>query len=311
MPEPKTALPKDDPSLSELARAMASEEPAPEVVDDGSGGVVDPPKPKAASKEKEETPASQEKPKVEEGESGEKEEKEGDEDPLKGIDITKPEEAVKALLKIPGLAPALQSWSDGGVAAQVEAARQRDRPAIEASERERAAIEAANEHFAPMSQEDIAEEISKDPKAATSYAQYQARLQQGAGPDPSGVAAASTVYAFTAQVAQNNKLLKESDLPAEKKEELAGNNFTQHGPDGILLWGEAIQTALIEQKAGVRAEELLNEKWETFKEEKLVELDGDRPPVVRGSRTSPVPDLLGEDSSTQMEHAFAQDEGKK
>jgi hypothetical protein len=162
-----------------------------------------------------------------------------------------------------------------------------------------------------MSQEELGDEISKDPKAAAAYARYQARQQKGAEPDASGIAAASTVYAYSAQVTLNAKLLKESDLPADKKAELAGTNFVQdsttgapRGTEGLLAWGEAIQTALIGQAAEVRAQELLSEKWETFREEKLADEDPERPPVIQGDKTRPMGDLLGESSEAQLEHAF-------
>jgi hypothetical protein len=312
MPE----TPKDDPSLSELARAMASTPEPVVVVDDGSGGVVKPDKPKAASTERkdetkgeekpegDETPTSQETP---EGKDGVKPdgEKEGDESPFKDVNPDNPEEAVKALLKIPKLGKVLQSWSDTAAVAQVQAALARERPSIEASATQKAEDTRWDEHFASMSQEDVAEEISKDQRAASAYARYQARQERGAEPDADGVAAASKVYAFTAQIALNNQLLKDSDLPAEAKAELDGKNFTKHGPDGILMWGEAIEAAVVEQKVEARVKVLLEERWEGFREEQLAKEDPERPPVVQGSRARPVPDLLAEDSASQMEKALA------
>lgn len=316
---PEDPKPKEDPkpvkladpaAHSELARAMASQQEAPEVVSEGAASQ---PSPKVVSQEKEapKPPASQEGPEVEEGETEQESEQEGDEEFLKGLDITKPEEVLKALLEHPTLGRALQSWSDRGVTAQVEAARARDRPIIEASEREKAQIKADDEHFASMTQEEVAEEISKNPEAATSYAKYQARQQRGADLEPDGVVAASTVYALTAQIAHNSHLLEESDLPADKKTELAGKNFTDQGQDGIFAWGQAIEGAIIEQKAEARAQVLKEESWEAYKEEKLADLDGERPPVVRGTRTKPLSPLLEGESATQMEEALAHGQDKK
>ncbi|KKM07683.1 hypothetical protein LCGC14_1731500, partial [marine sediment metagenome] len=255
-------------------------------------------------------PTSKEKPKAKEGDGETKDGEEGKDDPFKGIDLNKPEEALKALLANPKHAKVIQSWSDSAVAAQVQAARERDRPGIEASEREKAQIQGEDEHFASMSQEEVAEEIGKDPKAASAYAKYQARQQQGAKVTPDGVAAASTVYALVAQIHTNTKMLEESGLSVEKKAELAGKNFTKHNQDGIFMWGEAIQTALIEHSAEARAQVLLSDKWDTFKEERQAEEDPERPPVARGNRNSPVPDLLAEDSESQMESALAHQDKK-
>ncbi len=308
--EPRPIGAPDPAELSELARAMASE--SPEAIQEGSDGKPVPPEPRVASKEGDgdKPPTSKEKPKAKEGDGETKDGEEGKDDPFKGIDLNKPEEALKALLASPKHAKVIQSWSDKGVQPQVQTILQRERPGIEASERERAQIQTDDEHFASMSQEEVAEEISKDPKAAASYAKYQARQQQGAEVTPDGVAAASTVYALVAQIHSNTVAVEKSGLPAEKKAELEAKNFTQT-QDGIFVWSEAIQTALIEHSAEARAQVLLSDKWDTFKEERQAEEDPERPPVARGSRTSPVPDLLKEDSETQMEAALAHQTDKK
>jgi hypothetical protein len=314
--EPAAVPPKDDASLSELARAMKAQEGVTEVADDGSGGVLDPSKPKPASKEtpakaeKPEPAVSQEKDKDKDGEPKEDGEK-GDENPFEGIDLSDPKEAVKALLKIPNLGEELQRWSDTAAASQVQAAMSREGPKIKASAAQEAENARWDSHFASMSQEDIGEEIAKDEQAAVAYSNYKARLARGAEPDAQGIAAASQVYAFSAQIALNKRLLEESDLPAEKKAELDGNSYTKHGPDGILMWGEAIEGAILEQKAESRAQELLSERWETFKEEQLAREDPNRPPIVQGSKTKPIPDLLEGESGAMMETALAHAEEDK
>jgi len=235
---------------------------------------------------------------------GKQDDKEGDdESPLKDIDIDKPEDVLAALLKSPEHAKALQSWSDKGVAAQVDAARQRDRPEIEASERQKAKETAEDEHFAGRSDEDVAEEIGKDKRAAAAYARYQARQEAQTKADPNSIAAAAQIFAYATQVTAFRKTVEESDLSAEDKAKLSPENFTKK-PDGIADWHQAINTALIEHGAEARAQELLAKKWEAYKEERLIELDGERPPVLRGNKASAVPDLIKGDSATMLDEAL-------
>ena len=94
-------------------------------------------------------------------------------------------------------------------------------------------------------------------------------------------------------------------LGRRKKAELKAENFKDQGPEGIIAWGNAVYSALIEHEAEIRANELLNERWETFQQEHMAETDGDRPPMVRGRKVAgTLPDLIATDTTVLFEDAF-------
>lgn len=289
-----------------LAEAIANEA-IPDFVEKADGVVTPPKLPKAASKETVEKPASEEKPeKVAEEESDQEvveevtdgEPKEGDEDPLGGLDVN-------ALLKHPTLGPAIQRWSDLSVKPQVEQRLEAERGSIVASERRTAEEKQEDEHFASMSKEELTEELTENPKQAAAYARYQARLQAPTTPlSARAVARSSEVYATAHQMKVNSALVEGSELSQEVKESLKAEHFAGQGREGLDIWGQEIFKALVAHEAEKQAQTLHESTWEAEKQERLVELDGDRPPTAPGRKAGSVPDLLGTSSADLFEHAF-------
>ena len=291
-----------DDEINALAAAIAGET-QPEAA------LSKPGEAKGASATSQETvePASQEEQKS----IGQSEEQEGEEveadgevkaDPLRGLTL-------RELLEHPELGPTLQEWADGAAVAQVRAALERERPSIAASEQQKARERAEDEHFAALDEDDLRDELARNPKAAAAYARYQARKEASELSSESVEQAAQT-YAYAAQIKTYNQLLEESGLPADVKTALDPKNFTYLGTEGIVAWGKAIYDALVLHGAQAQSTKLLEDRWETYKQEQLAELDGERPLAMGGRKTVSVPDLMGTDTGVLFEHALSQKEKK-
>ena len=296
-----------DPEVLELASAIAGEA-MPEVLEE-SKSVSSPSKPvspegKPAAAGKATT--SEEGAKTGDGEEGKEGEpgEGGQEDPFKDVTL-------KVLLEHPVLGPKLQSWSDGGVAAQVTAALERERPALKADAQKTATERSEDEHFSSMTREQIAEEIAESDEAATAYARFQQRRQASGELDPEGVARASQIYSYATKVASVSSLLEDSGLTAEAKAGLKPENFTHLGAQGIVEWEKAVFTAVVAHEVQQGAQKLLDDKWETYKQEQLAELDGERPAITSGRRTGPAADLLTTSSGTILEAGLAKAEAER
>jgi len=290
-----------DIEVSELAAAIAGEA-IPTIVEvSGSAG----PDGKSASKGEEKSPTSQGEDESE-GEPESKGQKPGDEgeqektepDLLAGLDVPK-------LLGHPVLGPLLNSWADRAGAAQVAAALERERDSIRSQAESTVDERHQDEHFSGMSREDIAAEIASDEKAALAYAQYQQRRQAASEPNPDAIAAASQVYAYATRVASVSRVINDSELSVEAKAELAPENFTHLGTEGIVVWEKAVFEAMVSHEAGQHAQRLLDEKWETYQQEKLAESDGTpTAPTVAGRRTANLPGLIETPSEVLLEDAL-------
>ena len=325
-PEPKPATP----SPEDVALANSIDSGIPVVYVDQPGGDVTPAPGSATSAEKE--PQPKEPPKAEKPPSGEKPPekpkakapaskeapagepegdgtpKEDDEDPFKGV---KPRDVLVKLLEHPEIGPVLQNWADRAGDAQVATALETARPTIEADTRRSEAEKAEDERFSGMTKEQIAEEIAGDEKVATAYARFQQRKEAGSQPNAEAIAQTSQLYSYTSRVAAVSSLIEGSELSAEVKESLKPDNFTHLKTEGIREWEKAVFQALVTHTAEARAEELLNERWETYQQEHLAETDGDRPPMVRGRKVAGVlPDLMT-DTTKLFEDAFARKDPTK
>lgn len=303
-------MPDDDRALAE----SIANESVPDIIEKADE-VVTPPKqtekvsPEDALVEPEQVSeeASKKAAEKELGQKGDEEKRgadveEGDKDPFKGVDI-------KQLLKHPVVGPQLQQWSDRSVGPQVEQRLEAERGSIVASERRTAEERQEDEHFASLDKDALAEELSANPKTAAAYARYQARLQAPTAPiNPTAIARTSEVYAVANQMRTNTQLVEGSELSSETKERLKAENFADQGRDGLLIWGQEIFKALVEHEAGKLTDKDLEEKWEAYKQEHLVDLDGDRPPTGPGRKTSPLPDLVTTPTPSLFEDAF---EGRK
>ncbi len=301
-----------DPEVVALAAAIAGEEVP--VIEEGKPVSPDG---KPVSKETETpkdegTPASAEgvTPEGGEGTGGEGGDGGGQEDPLK--DLVANKESLKVLLEHPDLGPMLQKWSDRAGVAQVSAALERERPTIEANAKQLEAERSEDAHFSEMSQEQIAEEIAGDREAATAYARYQQRQEAGVAPNADAIAQASEIYSYATRVSSVSSMLEGSELTDEVKESLKPEHFTHLKAEGIRVWEKAVLQAIVNHEAGVLSKTQLEEKWETYKEEQLAELDPERPAVVSGGRNqSALPSLMETDSTVQLEQGLAAEEAKR
>lgn len=321
----------DESVVKELAGAIVGE---PVVVETPDGGVADPsqkpgaspegkpeddggmdkttPKPKADTSE--EKPADGEKPGDEEDSESKPGEKKPDEksgeDPLAGLDI-------QALLDHPVLGPRLQSWSDRTASSQTKAAVEEIRQQMEDDARIGAEDQAWKRHFDSLTPEQFGQLLRTDPRANAAWSRIQEHMSSGDGAgqelDPKTLEEASTVYALAAQIHTFSQVLEGSDLSAEKKAELSPEHFTNLGQEGVGVWSQSVMDAIIEQKAEARATELLDEKWETFRDGKLAEEDessSETPPMSPGRRAPSRPDLIETPSGELLEKALA-DKGSK
>src|SRR3990172_803142 len=239
-----------------------------------------------------EAESKEQKPEGEGGQEG------GEVDPLKGLDL-------KALLEHPQLGPLLNSWADRAGAAQVAAALERERESIRSQAELTVDERHQDEHFSGMSREDIAAEIASDEKAALAYAEYEERRQAASEPNPDAIAAASQVYAYATRVASVSRVINDSELSVEAKAELAPENFTHLGTEGIVVWEKAVFEAMVSHEAGQHAQRLLDEKWETYQQEKLAEGDETATaPTAAGRRTTNLPGLIETPSEVLLEDAL-------
>ncbi len=302
--------------MAQLASQIAGE--ADPVIVEGKDSVSPqdqpPPKGKDDEPKGKGTPASkgEDKVKVEgedDPEDGEDKDDE-EEDPLKDL-AADPAGVLKVLLEHPDIGPILNRWMDRASAAKVTTAVEEQRPITEAATRQAEAERAEDAHFGGMTQEQISEEISGDEKAATAYARYQQRKESSGTPNADAIAQASQIYSYAAEVSSVSGLLEESELSAEVKESLKPDKFTHLGAEGIREWKKAVFQAIVTHEATGIAEKLKEDSWEAYKEEHLPELDGDRPAVVSGRSTGPLPDLLKTGSEVLLESALSGKNKKK
>ena len=307
-------LSAQDKERAELANAIGMDpveieepkpppEPAPEKDKDKPSGEPETSEEKAErekveaeAKRKEAKEATKGKPRKEgEPEGGEPPE----DDPLKGLEL-------KDLLAHPVHGPNLQRWSDNAGNTRIATALDGERDKLAATAKLTAEEEQSDAHFASMSKEEIAEEISGNEDAAVKFAQYKARLQAGAGGGlaPEAVARASEIYAVSAQVLLNTQMLEGSELPPDVKEGLKPENFNKPGGEGLNAWGGAIFKALVTAEARVLAEQLKESEWDAYLQEHLAETDGERPAAVGGRRTEILPDLIETPTDTLWGTAF-------
>ncbi len=322
-PEPEAA----PPSPEDVALADSIDSGLPIQYVDQPGGAVAPasepstsaekePKPKEPPKKPPKGEPSPEKPKAKapaskEEPAGEPEgtkPKEGDDDPFKGM---KPKDIIAKLLEHPDVGPVLQNWADRAGDAQVATALDTARPTIEADTRRLEAEKAEDAHFSGLTKEQIAEEIAGDEKTASAYARFQQRKEAGSPLNAEAIVQTSQLYSYTSRVAAVTSLLEESELTAEVKETLKPGNFTHLKTEGIREWEKAVFMALLGHAADAKAEELLEERWETYQQEHMADTDAERPPMVRGREVAGVlPDLMT-DTTKLFEDAFRRDPIKK
>ena len=190
-------------------------------------------------------------------------------DSLSEFDLSK-------LLSHPTIGPQLQSWADRSARTQIDATLASERSRIASD----AHLDALETHFDALTQDELAEELARDPKAVDAYAAVkQHKENRGKVGLESQITSAAQVYAYATEIQVYNGLLEGSGLATEELAKLKAENFTHLGPTGITVWGKAVQTALVEH----RAKALLDERWEAYKQEQLVGLDG-KPPELNGGQ---------------------------
>lgn len=162
----------------------------------------------------------------------------GESDPLKDV-------PVEELLKHPVLGPQLQSRIDrivaSGVQTRVSAAIKEELPKIRAQVEQ----EQLGEYLNSLSPDERAKVLAGDEDVAAAWSRIQAEKQQQA--QPPDLTAAAQLHAYQAVISTWNNVIAGSDLPDDVKATLAPEKFAGQ-ENGIVLWGSAIQKALIEHE---------------------------------------------------------------
>lgn len=220
-------------------------------------------------------------------------------DPLSSLTID-------ALLKHPKLGPALNQWNDKSAKSQVEADRRREREQGRHEGRQQVEEESLVRFIESLSQDELARELAADPQFAIQYAKYQ-EARQAPAVDAQAIAATSQVYALATQIHSNNELIEKSDLPADVKASLAADNYSQHGDRAIVEWNQAIHKAFVKHEAARIASGNNDEDWEASKQERLAELDRNRPGglAAAGRAAAPKPDLMKTPTGKLFADAFS------
>jgi len=292
---------KTDPEIKSLAAAIAGETLEPSIDLDSLGKNPDPADsgktPDASGGTAVEAPSGQ----ASTGDKGDDDagSKLENEEPIKLSDLD-----LDALLKHPKLGPTLNSWADRAAASQVQAALSQAQPGIEANTRQQLEDQAFDREVKEMTEQELAEEL-RDPAFQKRYARWVDQSQTPTSLDPNAVAEVSQVFAYAAQIATYNRALANSGISQEVKDTLKSENYTAQGPDGLIKWGEDVMIALSNHAAEARASELLEERWEAFRQDRLAEQDGSRPPLTPGRKAPPQLDLLGTPSDTLLEKALS------
>jgi hypothetical protein len=115
------------------------------------------------------------------------------------------------------------------------------------------------------------------------------------------------MYALATAIRANRELVEGSDLSADVKAELKGENFTKHGANALVEWSKAITMAFAKQQAGKLASEDNDEAREAARNEARLEADKAKPGGVgvAGRGAGQKPDLLKTPTNKLFEDAFA------
>lgn len=209
---------------------------------------------------------------------------------------------VEELLKNPKFAPALHSYADRVANSRLQS----ERPQIEARTKADVEQEVIDQYFSNLERDPtaLAEELAKDKGLTVQYADYQKRLQERNAPDNT---AAILTEAYMLQVKAVSQKMASANFPPEVLNELHPDNFRQHGAEGITLWSNAVDDAIIAKKVAEGISKELGTKWESYREEQLAKETESHPGanVTRGSRTPPVADLEHTNSQYLLEDAFS------
>jgi hypothetical protein len=226
----------------------------------------------------------------------------GDEtpDPLKDFTLDQ-------LLQHPTLGPVVQSHADKVANSRITAEVDRAKTTAKAEGRTEVTQEQEERYFSSLSKEELARELAADEELAARYAAYQARKQKPAEPDEEAIAQQGQMYALATAIRANRELVEGSDLSADVKAELKGENFTKHGANALVEWSKAITMAFAKQQAGKLASEDNDEAREAARNEARLEADKAKPGGVgvAGRGAGQKPDLLKTPTNKLFEDAFA------
>ncbi len=228
---------------------------------------------------------------------------EGDEtpDPLKGLSLDK-------LLMHPTLGPLVQGHADRVANSRIASEVEKAKTTAKADGRTEVTQEQEDRYFSSLSKEELGRELAADEELAARYAAWQARKAKATEPDEEAVGAQAQMYALATAIRANRELVEGSDLSAEVKAELNGENFTKYGANAMVEWNKAITTALAKAEAGVLASEDTDEAREAARNEERLKLDKEKPGGVgvAGRGAGAKPDLLKTPTRTLFENAFAE-----
>lgn len=230
---------------------------------------------------------------------------EGQSDPLESLSLAD-------LQKHPKLGAELKSWADTEAAKQLRGKTQTLRSQLASEVRaeveQQVRDEVASQYFSGMSQEELGEALASDKDLAVEYSRLQARPPEVK--PPTDISHAAMVYGYAAQIKSVHTYLEASDLESDKKAELQPEKYIDpaKGMSSLEDWTQAVYKAVIESEVRKQVAEALTEKWEAYRQERLVEGDLGLPRgsanLNNGRRASPLPDLMESSSSDLLYQAL-------
>jgi hypothetical protein len=212
------------------------------------------------------------------------------------------------LLNHPVIGPILTSHADKVANARIASEVEKAKTTAKAEGRTEVTQEQEDRYFGSLSKEELARELAGDEELAGRYASWKARQAKADEPDEEAVAVQAQVYALSTAIRSNRELVEGSELPADVKASLAGENFTKHGANAMVEWNKAITQALAKHEAGKLASEDNEEAREAARNEARLEADRLKPGGVGvvGRGASKKLDLMKTPTAKLFADAFAE-----
>ena len=207
-------------------------------------------------------------------------------------DVSKTKEEILASLTLdeltahPTLGPALKSFADKEAARQLSGKTK----ILEQQLRAQISTEQAREYFASLTQEELAEELSKNPEAAEVYG----RLKAAAPPPIKDPEALATVQYYTRVIRDTSQRMKGAGLSEKVLADLDPEKFLSQGGDSeeiLASWIDAVDSAIITAKVTAEVEKRTKEKESDDLDKSGDGVDKGGAITEAGRKTSPLPDI--------------------
>lgn len=205
------------------------------------------------------------------------------------------------LLKHPTLGKEIQSHMDKSAAAQFKSQQARLEQQITQQVSAQKEEELLEKYFGTLTREELGQRLAEDPELAARYSELQRKPEADREAE---IEKAATYKFYLREIQHWSGILKESGLDNDAMSKLSPENYAQDA--NLEGWISDIQKAIIEQAVSKAQKEALETQFEAFKQERLAEEESTSPGALLrvGSRTSPVPDLMDNDSYSLLEDAL-------